>query len=422
MLDTRETSLHIPLGGSLVLGTATTREDVERVSEFNGIIHGPGIVSMTRNIFLQHPDTRGGDLIFVEDTTTHQIVSSLCLIPWHIRYGEAQLTSGEMGIVGTLESYRRRGLIRAQAEVFMERLKARGCVLSHIQGIGYYYRQFGYEYAMPLDGGLIVTRRNLVSPAPGSFTCCPASSADIPALMTLADIAARDIAIHTVRDADIWRYLFTYSTGTETESEVWLVLDSDSRIRGYMRLPGHHFGQELTVSEASQMDFETAVASLHFLVQLAEERHTPGVRLCLPANCNLMRVACSFDARDMGNYAWQVHIPDAAALLGAVGPELERRVAGSLFAGLSRDIDIGFFRHAVRLTFSDGRITQVVDLGFTDGTAIRFPAQAFTKLALGYRSLDEILAAYPDAGVPLADRLLVETLFPEVQVFLYTIY
>ncbi|MCL4507079.1 MAG: GNAT family N-acetyltransferase [Chloroflexi bacterium] len=422
MLVNNETPYRKPISDGLILGSASSVDDVERIAQFNGVIHGPGIVSMTRNIFLNHPDTCGSDLIYVEDTKSGQIVSSLCLIPWRLSYGAAQFNSGEMGIVGTLEPYRRRGLIRAQVDIFKQRLKDRECVLSHIQSIGYYYRQFGYEYAMPLEGGLIVTRRNLAAPATPSYNFRLAIMEDIPTLIEMADQAATDITIHTVRSTAIWRYLMGHSVGTEMESEVWLAQNPQAQIVGYMRLPKHHFGEELTVSEASRMDFDTAVAGLHFLVQLAEERSTPGVRLCLPANTNLMRVARSFGARDIGAYAWQVHVPDIAALLRAIGPELERRLSESMFAGLTRDIELGFYRQTVKLAFTNGRLTEVSDLGFTDGAAIRFPANAFTPLVLGHHSLSEVLATYPDAGVPPAYRLLMETLFPKVQAFLYTIY
>lgn len=422
MIDNNEIPYCQPLSEGLELRTASTAEDVERIAQFNGVIHGPGIVSMTRNIYLNHPDTRSSDLIYVEDTRSRQIVSSLCLIPWQLQYGVAQFRSGEMGIVGTLESYRRRGLIRAQVDIFKQRLQARECVLSHIQGIGYYYRQFGYEYAMPLEGGLIVTRRNLAMPDVPAYSFRVATTADIPILINLAERAAADIVIHTVRDIPIWRYLMEHSAGTEMESEVWLVSNAEAEPVGYMRLPAHHFGDELTVSEVSQMDFDTAVASLHHLIRLAEKRTMPGVRLCLPGNCNLMRIARSFEARDIGTYAWQVHVPDIAALLRAIAPELERRVVASMFSGLTREIDLGFYRHTVRLRFANGRLVEINDVGFTEGAAIRFPVNAFTPLLLGYRSLSELLQAYPDASVPPAYRLLMETLFPKVQAFLYTIY
>ena len=87
-----------------------------------------------------------------------------------------------MAIVGTLEAYRRRGLVHAQTEYFKERLRERGCLISHIQGIPYYYRQFGYEFAIPLEGGLRLTGYVLPPEPDQTLTFRLATNADIPQL------------------------------------------------------------------------------------------------------------------------------------------------------------------------------------------------------------------------------------------------
>ena len=173
MTDPTTTSYRKELGDGLVLRTAASERDVERVAEFNGTIHGPEVAAMTRGLFLYHPSTHREDLIFVEDEQSDQVVSSLCLIPWTWRYEDVTIPSGEMGIVGTLEDYRRQGLIRAQVALFKRRLAERGCLTSHIQGIPYYYRQFGYEYALPLEGGLRIEFRHVPAAPPPPQTQPP---------------------------------------------------------------------------------------------------------------------------------------------------------------------------------------------------------------------------------------------------------
>ena len=144
-----------------MLRTAADSEDVERIANFNGAIHGPGLAALTRSQAEHLPGMELADLFFVADNASGAVVSALCLAPWTIQVGPAQLPVGEMSLVGTAESYRRRGLVRAQVQQFMRRLAARGCLLSLIQGIPYYYRQFGYTYALPLEGGWIVNPREL---------------------------------------------------------------------------------------------------------------------------------------------------------------------------------------------------------------------------------------------------------------------
>ena len=51
-------------------------------------------------------------------------------------------------MVATHPEYRHRGLVRAQIRRFHEVVRERGFDLSLIEGIPYYYRQYGYGYAI----------------------------------------------------------------------------------------------------------------------------------------------------------------------------------------------------------------------------------------------------------------------------------
>jgi hypothetical protein len=421
VISRKETPYTETLSDGLVLRTAADEHDVERVAALNGAIHGRGIIPMTRNLVLHYPGMTGRDLVFVEDERTAEVVSSLCLIPWTLRYDGVAVQTGEMGLVGTQEAYRRRGLIRAQVGYFKRRLRERGCLISAIMGIGYYYRQFGYEYALPLEGGLRLTARDLPPPPDTHFTFRLASADDLLTLAQLYEDAALDLTIHAARDAATWRYLLLHTPGTEMEAETLLIEDESGARAGYVRLPAHHFGDELVVSEASRLSYDAGLATLHWLAALTAERNTPGIRLNLPADCTLMRLARSFGAHDLGTYAWQIHVPDLPAFLRAIGLALERRIGDSPFAGLTREMRVCLFRDSVILRFGSGRLAEVTPGGPGEGQ-INFPPLAFIPLLLGHRSLDELHTAYPDIHVDKGWRLLLETLFPKVPAFLYPAY
>jgi len=405
-----------------VLRTAD-EEDVERVAAFNSTVHEPGVGTLTRHLFLRHPHTQLEDLIFVEDESG-QIVSSLCLIPWTWAYEDVEIPAGEMGIVGTLEAYRRRGLVRAQVDLFQRRLRERGCLLSHIQGIPYYYRQFGYEYALPLEGGLRLELRHIPKSLEPPFTFRLATLDDLPTLMRLYEEAARDLAIHTIRDEPTWRYMMTEAVGGESECETWAIENAEGQTVGYVRLPEHHFGEELAVNEVSALRADAALAALIHLRALAVKRLKPGIRLNLPAACSLMELARSLGAHDLGTYAWQIHIPDFAGLLGTLAPVLERRIAGSSFAGLTREVRICLYRETIALRFSGGKLDEAANLGFTDWKEepLRLSPFQFIPLVLGYRTLEEIEAANPDARATATSRPLIDTLCPKMSSFIYANY
>jgi hypothetical protein len=80
------------------------------------------------------------------------------------------------------------------------------------------------------------------------------------------------------------------------------------------------------------------------------------------------------------------------------------------------------YRETIALRFVAGRLMEVTNLGFTRRGDVNFPPLAFAPLLLGYRTVDELRAAYPDIDVKPAWRLLVDTLFPKVTSFIYTVY
>jgi predicted N-acetyltransferase YhbS len=413
------------LDDGLVLRTAANEADIERVAAFDSrAFEEEGIGEMCRRLFLYHPNTQPSDLIFVEDEKTGEVVSSLCLIPWQWRYEDVTLKVGEMGIVATLEPYRRRGLIRAQADYLKELLVQRGFDISNIQGIPYFYRQFGYEYAIPLEGGYRVELHQVPNLGEGetpSFTCHPEAVADLRILKRLYGEAAQDLAIHTCRDDAIWRYLSEHSSTTETAYEGWAVEDANGEVIGYFRIQKHAFGEALTVYEVSRLNYDAAVAVLRCLKKLATERKKPSIRLRLPANCGLARVAQYHGAHDLGTYAWQIHIPNMARFLSTIGPVLERRLARSPFAGLTEKVWISFYREAVQLHFTDGKLTQVESMGFAGG-ATRIPPRAAVPLMLGYRSREELCESWPDLDAPPKEAYLLDVLFPKMASHIYTIY
>ena len=57
-----------------------------------------------------------------------------------------------MEFVATDEEYEGRGLVRRQFEYHHADVARRGELFQMIVGIPYFYRQFGYEYALPVPG------------------------------------------------------------------------------------------------------------------------------------------------------------------------------------------------------------------------------------------------------------------------------
>jgi len=216
-MTTPHNMLNLPrdLGDGLVLRLATPA-DTEPLAEFNHNIHKEEgepvnfLTDWTRVLMSgQHPTMKPEDFVLIEDTSTGKIVSATCLIPQVWQYGGIPIKVGRPELVGTDPAYRRRGLVRTIFEVIHQLSAAYGHQLQGITGIPWYYRQFGYEYALELGGG-----RNLhVGKVPElkenetePFQIRQATPDDIPTLLRLYQKYAAGKLVTVPLDADRWRY------------------------------------------------------------------------------------------------------------------------------------------------------------------------------------------------------------------------
>jgi len=416
------------LKNGLVLKSIASERDVERVATFHDVIRDwdVDVADVVRELIMHHPNTRPEHWLFVEEEETEQVVSSLCLIPWTWCYEGVEIKAGEMGIVGTLEAYRHRGLVRALVARFKQLLRQGAYDLSQIQGIPYFYRQFGYEYALPLKGGWRVELHQVSDPPEGGmpppYAYRLATQDDIPALVRLYHEASQDLSIHTVRSEEEWRYLLGPSTKTGMAAETWLMIDELESVVGYARIPKHDFGDGLIVSEVSRVDAGMALAALRFFKVLSNERQRPYVRLNVPQESTLIQTARYLGAHDTGRYPWQIHLVDVARLLRKLAPVFERRIAASPLAGLSKTVCLNLYREAFDLRFERGKLATVEALGFRDDGHIRLPPLLLAPLLLGYKSRQDLAQNYPDFSAWGENQLLVDILFPKVESFIYTIY
>ena len=365
-------SIRRELSGQLALKTVATHEDINRVADFNESIHG-------------------------------------------------ELRSGELGTVGTDPAYRKRGLIRTLTEHHHAMLADEGYDLSHIQGIPYFYRQFGYEYALPLEMHWNTELHMVPDPAK-PLHCRPATEADAPALHRLYDEAMRDLDIYAVRSEAIWRYLLGPALKTGTAADTWVVLDEKGHVQGYWRIERLGFGTGLNVSEASRFDPVTARALIQHLKTLAIARNKPYLRFNLPETSYLVRAAKGFGARLNSRYALQIYLPDPGALIMKMAPILARRLANSPYAELTRSLVLSVFRTAWTLDFEAGQLRSVQPLDTDSWGDYHLPPNLLPQLILGHRTLAELEEIYPDAGSNHEVSDLVAVLFPRTNAFIHNTY
>ena len=213
ILEQQGTTTTYNLGDGLILRFATV-EDTEELAQFNGRIHGEqgfndAVAEWTREFASpSHPTCGPDNVTVVEDTTTKKIVSSMYLIPQVWTFDGLPFPVGRPEAVGTDPTYRRRGLIRAQFDVLHAKSEREGHLVQGITGIPWYYRQFGYEYAIDLDGGRCVYPALIAPLKEGeieAYRCRAVTLADLPLVMALYDRDCARSLVACPRSEAEWR-------------------------------------------------------------------------------------------------------------------------------------------------------------------------------------------------------------------------
>ncbi len=409
----------LDLGEGLVLKVAQDTQDIERIAELHGQAFDPAAAAATRVMAHGYPGLAPQDFSFVEDTETGEAVSSLCLVPTTWRYDGVTLDVGELGIVGTHPDYRRRGLISAQMRWFEGQLQARGCHLASIQGIPCFYRQFGYEYIIPMGHGYELLPEQVPEPleADEASSVRRATPEDMPLLLEYLAAVQATLGVSVERTAELWRYQDDPARNDEDVLDTYLTLEA-GQPTGYFRVyrrevqEQHHQG--VVVCEASLLPYRSSLAALrHAKELLASRQLLKAIRFSLPASSPLNWMAAYLGGRWRRPYAWQVRVPDAVRFLRRVAPVLERRLAESFLAGYNSFLRMDLYTDTIELDWRAGRLADVRSLGPLESRAVRLPWWAAWQLWLGYRSREELTTWYPDVSVGASLQPLIDVLFPK---------
>ena len=379
----------------------------------------------------RHPLATPGDFALVEDTRTGEIVAGAVLMRQTWEYDGIAFPVGRPEAVATAVAYRNRGLIRAIFELLHARCDARGDLAVGITGIYYYYRQFGYEYALDLGGSRRIALDAIPTLPTGQaepYTLRAATLDDLPDVMALYNRDRTRALVSTVVDEPTWRWIFS---GMHPESdENWntqLILNERQRIVGYVLAGRARYGsmfgiRGLTVEPGVPL---TAVLPSVLRGLAAQAPHVPAPHpRTQPASViglGLGRAHPAYDALPttvpvvtLPPYAWYVRVANLPALLTHIAPALERRLVGTAVEGYTGEVKLSFYRGGLRLVFAAGRLVTAEDwtTDTWDAGHAGFPPLVFLRLIFGYQSLEQLRTANPDVWVNDAVRPLLEALFP----------
>ena len=226
------------LGTGLLLRWSSS-EDTEELVYLNSMVFrdsadappNTNLGNLVRELMSgRHPLMGPRDFAVIEDTrrAEHRIVACTCFWSQAWEYEGIHIGLGRPELVATDPAYRNRGLVRALFEEIHVRSEAQGDLVQGITGISYFYRQFGYEYALNL-GGRSVTNLSLIPQAKGPepYLLRDAAEADIPFILALYDRRRRESIVSSPIEERWLHYHLKMWNVIETDDSWHLQILSD---------------------------------------------------------------------------------------------------------------------------------------------------------------------------------------------------
>jgi predicted N-acetyltransferase YhbS len=379
-----------------------------------------------------HPVTSAEDVAVVEDTKRgeHALVCMTFLWRQQWAYEGIPFAIGRPEIVATDTGYRNRGLVRAVFELVHARSETEGHLAQGITGIPYFYRQFGYEYALDLDERSTLYIEQVpksTEDGPEPYSLREATLEDIPLLQRLYNRQKAVYSVTTPIDERWWRYQIQTRNKIQDDGfwHIGIIVDKEGNSVGYVVLPMVRSSQSIVVSHltvAHTVNLQAVMPSLlrSIQAQRLQVASSPGVEPARKIVFTLGRKHAAYQVlgKELTHstpYAWYVRVPDLPKFIRHIAPALERRLANSALASYSGSLILNFYRGGLRLVFEKGHLAVAEhwrsSLWNNDENA-GFPPLVFLQLLFGRRSLDQLRYAFPDVFANDEVELLLKVLFP----------
>jgi GNAT superfamily N-acetyltransferase len=434
------------LGGGLFQRWSTP-EDTENIAQLCGMVfrdqeNEPLNIRMMESVRRQmsgdFPLMGPGDYAVIEDPSKegNTLVACTCLWRQEWEYEGIAFGVGQPEYVATHPDYRNRGLIRTLFDMIHTRSEAEGHLVQAITGISYFYRQFGYEYAVELEGRR-VTYLSLIPRAqestPEPYALRAATTEDIPLLSELYNRQRDASMVWAIASERFWRYQIKEEkdpTIVGKQMGVRMLVDDTGAVQGYLMVAIKRWDNSLNVyalNVAAGVSWQAVVPPLLRALQ-AYGMQIPAVGPDVPPlNEISFWLGSAHPVYEvLGEalapfyeppYAWYVRVPDVLAFLRHIAPALERHLANSAAAAYTGDFTLDFYQGGLHMVFDKGHITHIEPWrapAYKNNADASCPALVFLQLLFGYRSLDELRYAFPDVRVEKSEaEVLLNALFPK---------
>ncbi len=424
----------VNLEGGLILRTAVTDDQVRSTVNLLGRIFGPTAGDLIRAMIDGYPGYRREGVYIVEDPSRdaeHRVVSTLALTdrPWV--FGGVVVPVAILEAVATDPDYRERGLSATLYRVFETEARRAGYTVSSVSGIPRFYEKLGYTYAIPSGPSISFATGELAKTLessrlkrvgdPGTgpgYSVREVALADVPDILDLYERRTQSLDIYGLWTREAIEHQVRELTPVSRRSRyvVERLGVGEPAVKAsfsFLSSDGMASVADLVASE-----YEAVLEALRWAAEEAARHDRHRIWVDVPPGTPEHDVARMLGPREERQYGWQVRFLDRAGFLSLIRPVLERRLADSLYHGLTHDLSIDLYESCLTLKWEEGQLVEArEDPGLTVAgrSQTKMPEHALVKSVFGYRNLERLMDEYPDVSVPRFLRPLLDVLFPQLK-------
>jgi hypothetical protein len=378
-----------------------------------------------------HPNTSHSDIAVVVDAHD-TVVAGAVLLRQTMDYAGNLLQVGRPELVVCHPEYRNRGFIRHIFTLLHAKSHARGDALQAITGIPYYYRQFGYAYAIDYDQQRVVPFAKILKHTEGmqSIHLRIAEADTYAAFIALYDTdrLSRGLLCTTPIERSYFTHLRTQSQAVSAFDPFFLIDEEDQSVLGYVLIYRGNYDANVCVLGAGLRKDVGWHSMLTPLIQQLE-RYRFNIRITNPAIDALTGVSFILDSKhpiyaqlsygfvytETPTYAWYIRVPDYQRLFDAMNPILEARVAHSSMQGYSGELIVSCYGQGFTMQWHNGRLMSTRNTRpplMGEGAHACLPNDTMLMMVFGRRSLSQIQEWHHEAWANHPADQLLGILFP----------
>lgn len=330
-------------------------------------------------------------------------------------YFGLELKSCELGIVATDPEYQKRGISSQLTEQFMNEVKEKGYTSIFIQGIPHFYRKFGFNYAVLMHSAKFTFHTGMV-PKQSDHQIHAAKAEDTDFIYEKClELRKQKSGIYRYRTKQLIKHSITEYETPELKKLYYIVSENGVK-KGYFCLKND--ANHVNLEEISEMTPEMYASVYAFLKEKTRDKNE--IRLNVPKVSSFIDYFESMSdqnqgnfEKDIGEYAWQVLIPDYFRFFQAIKPVLEDNIARSEFKDSDIQFDFNTYKELIEFDIHHSKVN-LKQKPWSLTWDMNLPPQAAVKIIFDNFTEEDLKPVLPDLIIKGKElKQLLKVLFPK---------